>query len=86
MTKTAMIRARIKPDLKERAEGVLRDLGLNPTQAITLFYRQVELRQGLPFDVVVPTEQTRQTFTDTDAGRNVFVCENVDDMFDKLRI
>jgi len=86
MTKTATVRARIKPDLKEKAEHVLRDLGLNPTQAITLFYRQVELRQGLPFDVVVPTEQTRQTFTDTDAGRNVIVCENVDDMFDKLRI
>lgn len=86
MTKTAMVRARIKPDLKERAEGVLRDLGLNPTQAITLFYRQVELHQGLPFDVVVPTEQTQQTFADTDAGRNLIVCKNVDDMFDKLRI
>jgi DNA-damage-inducible protein J len=64
----------------------LRELGLNPTQAITLFYRQVELHQGLRFDVVVPTETTRRTFDDTDAGRNVIVCENVDDMFDKLRI
>jgi DNA-damage-inducible protein J len=86
MTKTATVRARIKPDLKERAEHVLRELGLNPTQAITLFYRQVELRQGLPFEVVVPTEQTRQTFEDTDAGRNLIVCKNVDDMFEKLRI
>jgi DNA-damage-inducible protein J len=86
MTKTATVRARIKPDLKERAERVLRDLGLNPTQAITLFYRQVELRQGLPFEVVVPTETTRQTFEDTDADRNLIVCKNVDDMFEKLRI
>jgi DNA-damage-inducible protein J len=86
MTKTATVRARIKPDLKERAERVLRDLGLNPTQAITLFYRQVELHQGLPFEVVVPTEQTRQTFEDTDAGRNLIACKNVDDMFEKLRI
>ena len=86
MTKTATVRARIKPDLKEKAEGVLRELGLNPTQAITLFYRQVELRQGLPFEVVVPTETTRRTFDDTDAGRNLIVCKNVDDMFKKLRI
>ncbi len=86
MTKTATVRARIKPDLKERAEHVLRELGLNPTQAITLFYRQVELHQGLPFDVVVPTETTRQTFEDTDAGRNLIVCKNIDDMFKKLRI
>ncbi len=86
MTKTATVRARIKPDLKENAERVLRDLGLNPTQAITLFYKQVELRQGLPFDVVVPTETTRQTFDDTDAGRHLIVCKDVDDMFEKLRI
>lgn len=86
MTKTATVRARIKPELKEQAERVLRDLGLNPTQAITLFYRQVELHQGLPFDVVVPTDQTRQTFEDTDAGQNLVVCKNVDDMFEKLRI
>ena len=86
MTKTATVRARIKPDLKERAERVLRDLGLNPTQAITLFYRQIELHQGLPFEVVVPTDTTRQTFEDTDADRNLIVCKNVDDMFEKLRI
>ncbi|OGP80966.1 MAG: hypothetical protein A2Z08_01465 [Deltaproteobacteria bacterium RBG_16_54_11] len=86
MTKTATVRARIKPDLKEKAEQVLRDLGLNPTQAITLFYRQVELHQGLPFEVVVPTKQTQQTFADTDAGRNLIVCKNADDMFKKLRI
>jgi DNA-damage-inducible protein J len=86
MTKTATVRARIKPDLKERAERVLRDLGLNPTQAITLFYRQVELHQGLPFEVVVPTDQTRQTFEDTEAGRNLIVCKDVDDMFEKLHI
>jgi DNA-damage-inducible protein J len=86
MTKTATVRARIKPDLKERAERVLRDLGLNPTQAITLFYRQVELHQGLPFELVVPTDQTRQTFEDTEAGRNLIVCKDVDDMFEKLHI
>jgi DNA-damage-inducible protein J len=86
MTKTATVRARIKPELKERAERVLRDLGLNPTQAITLFYRQVEIHQGLPFEVVVPTEKTRQTFEDTDAGRNLVVCKDVDDMFEKLHI
>jgi len=86
MNKTSTVRARIEPDLKNKAEQVFRDLGLTTTQAITLFYRQVELRNGLPFDVVIPNETTRRTFSDTDAGRNLVVCENADDMFRKLGI
>ena len=49
MNKTAMIRARMEPELKEQAEDVLRELGLSPTHAITIFYREVVRRQGLPF-------------------------------------
>lgn len=49
MTKTAMIRARAEPDLKAEAETVLSELGLTPTQAITLFYREVVRERGIPF-------------------------------------
>ena len=86
MSKSAMIRARLEPELKENAETVLRRLGLNATQAITMFYKQVELRDGLPFDVVMPTPTTKRTFDATDAGRNLVLCEDADDMFDKLGI
>jgi len=86
MAKSAMVRARMEPDLKAKAEMVMERLGLSPTQAITLFYRQVELRKGLPFGVVIPKATTRKTFEDTDAGRNLVVCKDVDDMFEKLGI
>ena len=86
MNKTSTVRARIEPDLKNKAEQVFRDLGLTTTQAIILFYRQVELRKGLPFDVVIPNETTCCTFSDTEAGRDLVVCEDVDDMFSKLGI
>jgi DNA-damage-inducible protein J len=86
MKKTAMVRARMEPRLKKRAETVFHRLGLNATQAITLFYRQVELRDGLPFEVVIPTEETRQTFQSTDAGDDLVVCDDADDLFDKLGI
>jgi DNA-damage-inducible protein J len=86
MSKSAMIRARLEPELKENAETVLRRLGLNATQAITMFYKQVELRGGLPFDVVMPTPTTKRTLDATDAGRNLVLCEDADDMFDKLAI
>ena len=86
MKKSSSIRARMEPDLKNKAEYIFRKLGLTTTQALTLFYRQVELRNGLPFDVAIPTETTRRTLADTDSGRNLVVCEDVDDMFKKLGI
>jgi len=86
MSKTAMVRARVEPELKDNAERVFHRLGLNATQAITMFYRQVELRDGLPFDVVVPTATTERTFEASEAGRDLVVCEDADDMFRKLGI
>lgn len=86
MNKTAIVRARIQPRLKDRAESVFHRLGLNATQAITIFYKQVELRNGLPFDLAIPTPTTRRTFDSTDTGRDLIVCEDVDDMFAKLGI
>ncbi|MCX7012180.1 MAG: type II toxin-antitoxin system RelB/DinJ family antitoxin [Candidatus Sumerlaeota bacterium] len=86
MNKTATVRARIQPALKEHAETVFQRLGLNATQAITLFYKQVELRGGLPFDVAIPTATTRRTFESTDAGRDLVVCDSAEDMFKRLGI
>lgn len=60
MTKTATIRARVEPALKEEAETVFSQLGLSATQAIRLFYRQVTLQHGLPFEVKVPNAETRE--------------------------
>ncbi len=86
MNKTATIRARIEPSLKEDTECIFKRLGLTATQAITLFYKQVELKKGLPFDVVVPNELTVKTFSETDNERNLVVCEHTEDMFNKLGI
>ena len=86
MTKTATIRARVEPDLKSNAEHVFNRLGLTTTQAITLFFKQVEMRNSLPFELTIPNETTLQTFEDTDNGKNLVICEDVDDMFSKLEI
>jgi DNA-damage-inducible protein J len=86
MDKTATVRARIKPELKDRAEQVFRKLGINATQAIVMFYKQVELRDGLPFDVVIPNKTTLRTLEDTDAGRNLVICKSEEEMFRQLGI
>lgn len=86
MSKSAMLRARLEPELKTHAEAIFSRLGLNSTQAITIFYRQVELHQGLPFNVAVPSAATQRTFDATDEGRDLIVCKDATDMFKKLGI
>ncbi len=60
MGKTSTVSARIDPETKRKAEETFRKLGLTASQAITLFYRQVALRKGLPFPVELPNETTRK--------------------------
>ena len=58
MAKTAMVRARVEPELKRRAEELFSELGLSTTEAITLFYKQVAMHQGLPFSIRIPNAET----------------------------
>jgi DNA-damage-inducible protein J len=85
MAKEATIRARIEPQLKTEAENIFRELGLSITEAITLFYQQVRLNRGLPFEIRVPNETMLKTFQDTDAGK-VVRCKDAQEMFDKLEM
>ena len=86
MMKTATIRARIEPELKDSAESILISLGLSTTEAITLFYKQIELHQGLPFKVELPNKETIDALNDATQGKNLNECDNAQDMFDKLGI
>ncbi len=60
MAKTGMIRARVEPELKRQAEELFSALGLSTTDAITLFYKQVTMHRGLPFDVRIPNAETME--------------------------
>lgn len=86
MNKSAMIRARIEPELKEDAEAIFQMLGLTTTEAITLFYTQVKFHNGLPFEIKIPNQKTQQVFQDTDNEANLIPAKNVDDMFEQLGI
>ena len=57
MAKTAVVKARIEPELKADVEHILGELGLSPTQAVTLFYHQIKQNRGLPFEIKLTGEQ-----------------------------
>lgn len=52
--KTANLYARIKPDVKEQAENILSALGIPVSNAINIFYKQIILQRGIPFEVKLP--------------------------------
>lgn len=53
--KSANLYARIEPDVKEQAESILSALGIPASNAINMFYKQIILQRGLPFDVKIPS-------------------------------
>ena len=72
------VNIRIDDGLKERADFLFDELGLNMTTAINMFVKQV-VRQGrIPFDITIHTDPfysdsnmrvLRQSIADADAGK-----------------
>ena len=96
MAKSANLYARIEPDLKEQAETILAALGIPASNAITMFYKQIVLQKGLPFDVKLPANapvdistldeealnaELEKGFADLEAGRT----RDARSVFDDLR-
>lgn len=71
MAKTSMLHARIETDLKINAESIFAQLGITSADAIKLFYKQVELQGGLPFELKVPQRvlAEQKLFTEIESGR-----------------
>ena len=78
--KTAIINARIRPQLKTEVEGILSQLGITTTQAITMFFEQVRVNKGIPFDLKLPNEETIQAIEDARNNRDM-----VETSIDELR-
>ena len=59
--KSANLYARIEPDVKEQAENILATLGISASNAINMFYKQIILNRGLPFEVKIPAARLVNT-------------------------
>ena len=83
MHKNATINTRIEPKLKKQAEAILHKIGLTSAEAIRLFYAQIFLHKGLPFDVKIPNKVTIKAMHDADSGKT-FRAKSVDALFEDL--
>ena len=80
--KTAVLHTRIDPKLKTQAETVFEKIGLSSSDAIRIFYKQVVLRKGLPFDVSIPNKETAETLAKSRRGEDVETFDSLDELFE----
>lgn len=84
--KTAKVNARIDSELKGRVSTILHELGLSESEAIRAFYKQIEHQKGLPFDVKIPNEETRQAMQRVRDRRDLVSYDSAEDYFESIGI
>lgn len=58
MAQEARISSRIDAELKQKGDSILAEFGVKPSQAITMFYKQIVRQHGLPFETRMPNEES----------------------------
>ena len=86
MPKTSMS-IRLDSEVKEQAQQVFNNLGMDMTTAINIFLRQAIQYQGLPFDVRLDeSRKLLEVLTDLDQNRNMSQSfESVSELMENLR-
>ena len=69
------------PRLKDSAESVFERIGLSSSDAIRLFFTQVVLHKGLPFDVSIPNKNTVETLKESALNIDVTTFASPDEAF-----
>ncbi|MCD8204445.1 MAG: type II toxin-antitoxin system RelB/DinJ family antitoxin [Coprobacillus sp.] len=98
--KTSSIFIRVEPDVKEKAESILKALGITPSAAINMFYKQIILNNGLPFEPKLPpnmvdaskiskkelNEELMKGYNQIQNGETMPFDEAVKKLYDELKI
>lgn len=86
MARTATIQARIDPIVKEKAQQILNTLNISLSEAISLYFTQISLNRGIPFDVKIPNELTLTTIKKSERGKELHEVDSVDELFKELEL
>ena len=67
---TTNINVRVDTELKQSAEALFNDLGLNMSSAITMFLKSAVSHDGIPFEIKrIPNAETRAALAEHDEMR-----------------
>ena len=84
--KTAKIYTSLEPDIKKQAQRILNRLGISTTDAIRLYFQQIVDRNGIPFEVSIPNEKTRQAMDDAREGKDLTSYDSPEEYFKANKI
>lgn len=68
MSKTTSMNIRIEPNLKKQVEEILNDLGMNISDAVTIYFKQIVLTDSIPLQIKRPkfNKETLEAIKETD--------------------
>jgi len=84
MAENAVVRARINEEIKEEATIVLASMGLTVSDAFRLMLTRVAREKALPFEPLIPNEETIKAMKETRDGKNLKSFDSVDDLMTDL--
>ena len=80
--KNATVHARIDSETKEQSESILRSIGMTPTDAVRLLYRQIAMRHEFPLELRVPNQRTAETLNKSDRNEEIESFKSKKELFE----
>ena len=80
MNQTATVHARLDHTTKMKSEAILKQIGMTPTEAVRLLYRQIALRGEFPVELRIPNALTATTLDKSDRNEEVEFVDSLDEL------
>ena len=84
MANNAVVRARIDENIKEEASVVLAAMGLTVSDAFRIMLTRIAREKSLPFEPLVPNEETIKALKQARIGKGITKVKSVDDLMADL--
>ena len=85
MIKKARVEARVESSLKEHVCKILRKLDISESDAIRMYYRQIAINKGIPFELKIPSKKTIEALNEIRKTK-LREYKNFDDYLDDIGI
>jgi len=85
MAENAVVRTRIRSEVKDQATAVLEPMGLTVSDVMRIVITRVAHEGVLPFELT-PNKLTRETLRKSARGEEVHRAKDAEDLFDQLKI
>ena len=85
MIKKARVEVRVDLKLKNEVISVLRKLNMSESEAIRVYFRQIALTKGIPFEIKIPNKETLKALDEVKNGK-LRAFNNFDDYLDNIGV